>query len=213
MIQNDDATDSAFLDIAANLLAIILIVTLFSLAAARHQTHSSTHPDARHQPTLRFVEPQRDLFPPFSTFFFVTDDRIARWDQSAVLEALRTNPRAFSGRTAQGRYEWLPEPLITRDIDTYQIKFFVDRQAIRANEPAFMESMIPTFLARLLREYQQSRTAPVFMVDPSGMEIFVNLYNSLQDSGLRFRWFAQPPDEPLFLGRHPAQFTHHAIYW
>jgi len=213
MIENDDSTASAFLDIAANLLAIILIMTLFSLAATRHQTHSSTHPTAQRQPTLRFVEPRRDLFPPFSAFFFVTSDRVARWDQQAVLDALHSHPRSFSGITSQGRYEWLPEPLITRDIDTFQIKFFVDHEAISIKEPAFVKSMVPALIASLIGEYHRSRTAPVFIVYPSGMEAFVNLYKPLQNAGLRFRWFAHQADEPLFLGRHPAQFTHHAIYW
>lgn len=215
MENNDHVTDSAFLDIAANLLAIIMIVTVFSLAAVRHQTYSSTHPAAQWRPTLRFVEPQRDLFPPFSTFFFVIADKVVRWDQHAVIEALHHNPRAFSGMTAQGRYEWLPEPLITRDIDTFQIKFFVDYAAIQTQtgEPTFDETLIPTLIANLISEYRQSRTAPVFIVYPSGMETFVTLYTRLQDAGLRFRWFARNADEPLFLGRHPEQFTDYAIYW
>jgi hypothetical protein len=213
MDPDSETTDSAFLDIAANLLAIILIMTVFSLAAARHHTHSSTHPAARPQPAVRFIEPQRDLFPPFSSFFFVTGDRVVPWDQAAVLAALQNAPRALTGTTAQGRYEWLPEPLVTRDIDTFQLKFFVDRAAVLAAEPALTDTQAQILIARLIHDEQTSRTAPVFIVYPDGMETFVRLYALLQDRGLRFRWFARNADEPLFLGRHPGQFTDHAIYW
>lgn len=211
MEHNNDATDSAFLDIAANLLAVIMIVTVFSLTAARHQTHSSTHPAARLEPVLRFIEPQRDLFPPFSSYFFVTAGRVAQWDQQAVLDALSHNARLLSGTTTQGRYEWLPEPLITRDIDTFQIKFFVDHTALQATEPIFTEAM--ALVADLINDYENTRTAPVFIVYPDGMETFVMLYARMQESRLRFRWFTRNADEPLFLGRHPGQFTDHAIYW
>lgn len=212
-MDGEESGQGAFLDIAANLLAVILIVTLFSLVSFQHKTHSSVHPDARPFSTPRFVEPQRDLFPPFSSFFFVVDDRVVRWDQDAVLAALRAAPRAFSGTTGQGRYEWLPEPLVTRDIDTYQIRFFLDIPVVLEQEPPVSAATLERWLAERARDYATHRTAPVFLVYPSGMETFVPLYEGLRNAGLRFRWFALRPDEPLFLGRHPAQFTDHAIYW
>lgn len=212
-MDHDELTNSAFLDIATNLLAVILIVTLFSLVAVQHKTHSSTHPAAQPHPTLRFVEPQRDLFPPFSTFFFVTADRIVRWDQAAVIEALQANPQSLSGVTPQGRYEWLPEVLTTRDIDTFQIHFFLDHAAALAREPPFSDAMADRLIADLIQAYQIARTAPVFIIYPTGMETFTPLYARLQDAGLRFRWFTRRADEPLYLGRSPAQFTDYAIYW
>lgn len=216
-MENDELTSSAFLDIATNLLAVILIVTLCSLVVAQHKTHSSTHPAAQLNPSLRFVEPRRDLFPPFSTFFFVTADRIVRWDQAAVIDALLAQSQSLSGpasgATRQGRYEWLPESLITRDIDAFQINFFVDHEAVLRQEPPFTEAIADRLLTELIQDYQSTRTAPVFIVYPSGMETFTVLYLRLQKANVRFRWFTRLADEPLYLGRHPAQFTDYAIYW
>ncbi len=212
-MDHDELTNSAFLDIATNLLAVLLIVTLFSLVAAQHKIYSSTHPTAQLNPTLRFVEPQRDLFPPFSTFFFVTSDRVVRWDQAAVIEALWANPQSLSGTTPQGHYEWLPEVLVTRDIDTFQIHFFLDQTAALAREPPFSDAMADRLITELTQTYQVARTAPVFVVYPNGMETFTLLYARLQNAGLRFRWFTRQADEPLYLGRSPAQFTDYAIYW
>ncbi len=212
-METEGPAQGAFLDIATNLLAIVLIVTLFSLVSARHESQTSSHPTARPTSAERFVEPQRDLFPPFSSFFFVVAARVVRWDQEAVVAALMNAPEALSGTIAQGRYEWVPEPLVTRDLDTFQIRFFLDAQAVLAREPPWSEAATDRLIIELTKGFANTRTAPVFIVHPAGMETFAPLYERLQAAGLRFRWFAQMPDEPLLLGRHPAQFTDHAIYW
>ena len=209
----EDSGQGAFLDIATNLLAIILIVTLFSLVSMRHATQTAAHPAARPVSSPRFVEPRRELFPPFSRFFFVVSGRVVRWDQESVVAALIAAPDALFGTTAQGRFEWLPEPLVTRDIDTFQIRFFLDTPAILAQEPPWSEDATARLVSDLVAADTSSRIAPVFIVHPAGMETFVPLHERLQAAGLRFRWFAQKSDEPLRLGRHPEQFTAHAIYW
>lgn len=91
--------------------------------------------------------------------------------------------------------------------------FFLDHAAVLAQEPPFAEAMADHLIAELIQADRTARTAPVFIVYPNGMETFTPLYERLQNAGLRFRWFARRADEPLYLGRHPAQFTDHAIYW
>ncbi|MEY6432282.1 hypothetical protein ABC977_07640 [Thioalkalicoccus limnaeus] len=209
----DEPANEALLDLATNLLAVILIVTLFSLISVPHRQQGSPHPAARSIVAEPFVEPRRDLFPPFSRFYFVVGDRVVRWDQEAVVTARLAEPRRLTGTTHQGRFEWLPEPLVTRDIDTFQMRFFVDAAAVSAHEPPFTESAAARLLLDLLEGHAVERTAPVFIVYPDGLETFARFYDSLRASGIRFRWFTHQPGEPLFLGRHPAQFTHHAIYW
>ncbi len=212
-MHKSDLAQSTFLDIAANLLAIVLVITLFSLVTVKHQNTSATEPVVKTDSELLFIAPRRDLFPPFSVFFFVLADRIVRWDQDAVIDALHVDPQSFSGKTRQGNYQWLPEPLIARDIDTFQLDFLPDLQAILAHEPLLSDEKIDQSVTDMIEMYQNNRMAPVFIVYPGGMAIFVKLYARLQDAGVRFRWFAHHADEPLFLGRHPAQFTDYAIYW
>lgn len=212
-METEGPAQGAFLDIATNLLAILLIVTLFSLVGARQSSEGASQAQARPSAGARFVEPRRDLFPPFSRFYFVIGDRVVRWDQEALVAVLAAAPETRSGTTGQGRFEWLPEPLVTRDIDTFQLRFIPDRRAILEREPPWTTEHGERLLAELTRESASGQVAPVFIVHPDGMETFVPLYERLQAAGLRFRWFAQRPDEPLLLGRHPAQFTHHGSYW
>nr|WP_242470975.1 hypothetical protein [Thiocystis violacea] len=194
-------------------MAILLIVTLFSLIGLRQETEGANQSPLAPTTGARFVEPRRDLFPPFSSFYFVIADRVSHWDQEAVIEALAIAPDTGAGQTWQGRFEWLPEPLVTRDIDTFQLRFLPDRQAILAREPPWSPERTERLLAELAAASASARLAPVFIVHPDGLETFVPLHERLQAAGQRFRWFAQRADEPLLLGRHPAQFTHHAIYW
>ncbi|MEZ5583645.1 MAG: hypothetical protein R3F37_13650 [Candidatus Competibacteraceae bacterium] len=206
-------TDSAFLDIAANLLAIMLIVTLFSLITVRYGADRSDNPLATINPNLPFVEPRRDLFPPFSRFFLVAAERVVEWDQAAVVTALQAEPEALSGNTRQGRYRLLPEALTVYDIDTHTLQFHPDIAGLAESVAPFDETGEAALVERLTQDYAASRRLPVFIVYPSGMETFARLYPRLQDSGLRFRWFARAEGAPLDIGRHPAQFTDYAIYW
>lgn len=209
----EEPAQGAFLDVATNLLAVILIVTLFSLVSLPHKTQSSTHPAARPISMPRFVEPQRDLFPPFSRFFFVVGDRVLAWDQEALVAARLAEPNRNAGSLPQGRYEWVPEPLVTRDIDSFQVRFYLDRETALAQTPPWTPERAGPFIAELSAHHAAQRGLPVFIVHPDGMETFAPLYERLQAAGLRFRWFPQDADEPLLLGRHPAQFTDHVIYW
>lgn len=212
-METDGVASNAFLDIATNLLAILLIVTLFALAMPRQLTEGANARPSQAQAGPRFVEPHRALFPPFSRFYFVIADRVAVWDQEAVVTALAMAPATRSGRIWQGRFEWRPEPLVTRDIDSFQLRFWTDRDAILQQLPPWRAEHTEQLVAKLAREAASDQIAPVFIVQPDGMETFVPLHAQLQAAGQRFRWFSQPPEEPLLIGREITQFTHYGLYW
>lgn len=209
---DSNEADSAFLDIAANLLAVILIVTMFSLLATPPRPHSASAPDAVTDPPLAFQTPRRELFPPFSRFYFVLEERVVRWDEDAVLAALAADP-ADSGTVAQGRYRWKPERLPLRDLDTYTLTFQPDPVALRTQTPPLTPEQAAALIAQWSQDYAHTRIAPVFIVYPSGMEAFALLYPLLEDARLRLRWFALAENKPLDVGRFPQQFTDYGIYW
>ena len=71
MIEASYQSDSAFLDVAANTLAVLLIVTMLTLWMKQRQTHLLTTPEALQDASIAFVEPQRHLVPPWNSYFFV----------------------------------------------------------------------------------------------------------------------------------------------
>ncbi|QGU33956.1 hypothetical protein E6P07_04750 [Thermochromatium tepidum ATCC 43061] len=212
-METEEQTPSAFLDIATNLLAILLILTLFALAAPRQFTEGASQLPARPSTGLRFVAPQRERFPPFSRFYVVLADRVTVWDQEAVVAALAAAPHTHSGTTRQGRFDWQPEWLVTRDIDGFQLRFWFDRDALLSQSTPWGVEQTERLVDELAQDAARNRIAPVFIVYPDGLETFVPIYERLQARGQRFRWFTQRPDEPLLIGRHVAQFTHYSLYW
>lgn len=211
-METEGDTPTALLDVATNLLAILLIVALFALIGHPQRQQGASQLPADPVSHLRFIEPQRELFPPFSRFYLVIAGRIVPWDQEAVVAALAQDPERSVGTTPQGRFTWIAEPLVTRDLDTFQLRFLPDPQAIAAQTQAWRPEETDALLAELKRAADH-RVYPVFIVYPDGMDLFAGLYDRLQQAGLRFRWFAQAADEPVLIGRMPAQFTHYGIYW
>lgn len=211
MVESSEQSDSAFLDVATNTLAALLIVTMLSLVTTQRQKHLSTTPEAQSHTSLAFMEPQRPLVPPWNSYFFVVEDRVVRWDLEAVVRALLSAPEVSTGGTRQGTYRLLGEPLTPHDIDTFDLDFACDRHALLADHPPLSASAEEAFLATLRRDYAALNTVPTFVVYASGMERFATLYPHLEQAGLRFRWVALHEGEPLRLSRQPWMFTSYSF--
>lgn len=206
-------SDSAFLDIATNLLAVLMIITVISMVTAQRASHSARDTQAVDEPTLKVNPRQRDRFPPFSQFYFVIDGRIAPLDLAPIGARLLADPETFTGAVALGHYRWLPEPITPRDIDTYQLQFSLDPAAVSAHIPEFSRASLADLIAELEAVYASERRAPVFIVYPSGMDVFAEIYPALSTAALRFRWFTRNRGATLLFARHPSQFTEFGTYW
>lgn len=199
---------TAFLDLASNLLAVVMIVTLFALLTVRDAARVVDDPLPQLDPALPFSTPQRRLFPPFSRFHLVMDGTIRLWQEDAIIQQLLDDPNRFNSQVAGGRYHWQGDQRGGRDLDSYRLRFWPEADE-GEGEPQVQESL----LADLRRDYRERRAAPVFVVYPSGMDAFAGLYPALEDSGLPFRWFTLEEGEPLHVGRFPGQFLDYGIYW
>lgn len=200
--------DTAFMDLASNLLAVVMIVTLFSLLSLQSASREFDDPRPQERdPTVDFRTPQRWLFPPLAAFYLVLEDQVRPWAADPIIAQLRDDPRRYNGRVPGGRYNWQGDERGSRDVDVYRLSFWPDPQAMIPNLDD------TALLQQLTEEYQHRRRAPVFVVYPSGMDAFARLYPQLEASTLPFRWFTRPEGEPLTVGRTPNQFLDHGIYW
>jgi hypothetical protein len=214
MIFIDESVDQAFADIATNLFAVILMIMALTFVVSAYQnTGTDEHKNLVPQSTKPFDNKQRELFPPFSHFFVVFADRIVAWDQQVVVNALLADPTQHQGVTRQGRYEWIPEWIPVRDIDTFQIKFWFDFEQLHQQVEPFPLTQLATWIQSQQQSASTKRSAPVFLVYPDGMELFAMIHPQLLIARIPFRWFAQLPTEPLLLGRTVDQFTDYGIYW
>jgi len=199
---------TAFLDLASNLLAVVMIVTLFSLLTVRDASREVNDPRPQPDPALPFSTPERLLFPPFSGFFLALEGAIRPWREEVIIQRLLEDPTRYNSEVPGGRYHWLGDERGSWDVDSYQLRFWPEAASMApaAGSPQAL-------LEALWQDYRAHRVAPVFVVYPSGMDAFAGLYPLLEERGLPFRWFTLPEGEPLHVGRFPAQFLDYGIYW
>lgn len=199
---------TAFLDLASNLLAVVMIVTLFSLLTVRDAARALDDPLPRPDPALPFATPERLLFPPFSAFYLVLEGEIRLWQEEAIIRGLLEDPGRYNSQVPGGRYHWLGDDRGAWDVDSYRLRFW-PATGEATGEAATPEDLLET----LWQTYRETRSAPVFVVYPSGMDAFARLYPGLEERGPPFRWFTLETGEPLLVGRYPGQFLDYGIYW
>lgn len=213
MDEDFDSAGSGFLDIATNTLAVVMIVTMFSLLTVRPQSYASKDPSAILDPPLRFHAPTSQLFRPFTTYYFVFENRVVPWDQESFVEALFAGgPGVETVTGPQGRVRLQGGAATARDVDEFQALFLPDFEAMAAQAAVWDDAATGPWLEGLSRAVQ-TNNAPTFIVYRSGMDLFARLYPRLRDWGIRFRWYAWQDKEPLKIVRRVSEFTSFRFLW
>lgn len=214
-MSHEDATDSAFLDVAANTLAILIMITMFALITVQRTIDGSDHAAAVEDPPMPFVARNHQLFQPFSEYWFVLGDGLVRWNQEALVDAL-DKAGLFSGAVAteQGLGQLEAAGIVFHDLDSFSVTFHPDLDHLRASavapEPAHGT---PGLVEVLVQRYRDGRRAPVFLVYAEGMDVFAQLFDELNGRGIRMRWFPWRAEDPLTVVRNVSQFTLDEMRW
>ena len=208
---DDDTGGNAFLDVAANTLAIIIMITMFALLTLQRTVDGSDHAAAIDDPPLPFIARSHQLFQPFSDYWFVLEEGLVRWDQDALVEALLAGGYlAGAVATHQGRGELERAAIIFHDLDGFRVTFYPDLERLGAEAAATDPKQLG---ASLIERYRDRRVAPVFLVYAEGMDVFAELYEELDNERVRLRWFPWQADDPLTVVRNVNQFTMDETRW
>ncbi|WP_089718569.1 hypothetical protein [Candidatus Entotheonella palauensis] len=209
-----ESAESGFLDIASNTLAVVLIVTMISLLSIRSHTRASTDPRAVVDPTVEFRQLSSTLFGPFSTYFFVLEDRLVQWDQEGfVADLLERGPQGKTLVRAQGRLRLKGGATTPRDVNGFEAIFYLDPQGMLTDQAEWDEAQETAWLQQLVQSYERDHIAPTFIVYRSGMNRFARLYPQLRESGVRFRWYAWRDRDVFRLTRRVSDFTRFRFLW
>jgi hypothetical protein len=189
--------DAGFVDIATNLLAAVLIVTVLVVVASPRLGTSEASEG------LRLLDPPREVLPPLSEIHLLQDDRIAWLDLAPIGEALLAPGRPRSGRIEMGEFRLQSQPWVGRDPDAYDLRLRPDPRWV-----ATAPRLEPAALAAGLASRQGASTpVPLFMVRPSAMDGFAELHARLLAAGVRFRFVPVPEAEELRLFRDETMFS------
>lgn len=212
MEQALESSDSGFLDIATNTLAIVMIVMMFSLLTVRIHSHASDDPDAVIDPPIEFRFLKTEIFKPFADYYFVFDERLVAWQQDLYVQTLaEAGPKQGTVALAQGRLRLQGSK--SRDADNFKITFLPDFDQLKESNPAWNSEATAAWIEDLIQRYENERIAPTFLVFASGMPLFSKLYPHLKESGLVFRWYPWQDKKPVRISRQVSDFTSFRFRW
>ncbi|MCB9948361.1 MAG: hypothetical protein H6842_11105 [Rhodospirillaceae bacterium] len=210
--RSNDAADGAFLDIATNTLAVLIVVLatrLLSLEAA--PTDQSIEP-ADSPPTLVFPVMTDQLFRPFTNVYLAAEDRIVLLDLGPAVSALQERGLR-TGTVPQGDFELKVEPRVIRDINTFHFELTPDADYVRTSGIDVTPDTLPEIVAGLEHDFRERRVAPTFAVRTSGMDAFARLYPAVLERGIPIRWIPFDDNRPIAFSRSHGNLQHPSFYW
>lgn len=197
----EGGADAGFVDIATNLLAVVLIVTVLVIAA-NPRLGTTEGPEG-----LRLLDPPREVLPPLSEIILLQQDRVAQIDLGPVGDVLRRPGRPRSGRVEMGEFQLASSPWVGRDVDAFDLRLRPDPVWIAAAPRLDPAALAASLAAR----GGPGAPVPLFFVRPSAMDGFAELHERLVAAGLRFRWVPVPEADELRLFRDETMFSSYSF--
>ncbi len=210
----DTETEEAFLDVAANTLAIIVIVTVFSLTVVKSDQPSSRDPRAIPEPPITYRVGDRSGFTPISRFIVFAEGRHYDLDVDGLLGAVDDNAQAppIKAETEQGRFVLSALPIPGSDISYYTLAISPAPEFIDGL-PLFDDQRIESMIAEYEADWRKGGVAPTFLVYGSGLDAFSRLHEKLLTSRMPWRWNPLGDGDPIRIQRTQIGFKSLTTYW
>lgn len=207
-MKDAENNETGFLDVAANTLAVILIVALFAIQQIQKQTPFRVDPYAKEPPPLSFPLTVPRIFPPYSKYYLLFDDGMVSWDQEKAVRELRKNNFRTPVRS-DGTVVFSPMPFELRDIDSYRVTWMPAFDELQKRLLVINDDTLPTLIDKLEASHREANVSPTFLVFASGMDAFAKLYPQLVDPkrSLRWRWYSWERNRPIVISRSYRNFV------
>ncbi len=204
---NEDALETSFVDVGTNVLAIMMIVTMFALLTMRTETAVPHDPRFTEEPVFALRTQPTLTERPFHHYYLVLEGGIVRWQQERYVEQLLVEDLGKTIELPQGklRVSFPDEP---RDPDSFTASFFPDFPALAEVAEPLTEETAGEIASGIVERWDDGGWVPNFVVFPSGMEAFATLYAGLREESIWLRWFLQAKDEPIKIERRAKYFDY-----
>jgi hypothetical protein len=212
MFETDN--EEAFLDIASNTLAVIIIVTVFSLSAVTENALTVRDPAAVIDPLVPVRVGMREPFAPISRFVVFGSGKAFEFDHEAISAGIDAKLPGFPTKVSveQGVFDFLPLAVAGGDLNYYSFNFRISQDylnGLKAVTSADMRDM----LGRFEEDWGANRVAPTFLVYGSGIEAFSALHANLLESQMPWRWVHLEEGVPVRIQRTRGGFKSLTTYW
>lgn len=204
----DESGDPGFLDVAANALAIMLIVAVLILQTVTPPGVQGAPPPVRASDLT--VAPRDDAaLPPLSTYWIVGRHGFARLDLEPMVATLAAGRNRAQGPL--GTLRMIPTRVVTKDYDRFAATFTADEAALaRAAQPLDDPETAARFAEDARDRYDRNRISPTFLVRPQGIAQFVPAFHALRAQEVPFRWFVR---EEIEFSRKAGNFARATRRW
>ncbi len=168
---------ASFTDLMANFLAVILLLLLLVVFQSFHSSSVRT---------AKVLENK-----PFDRYYLFLDQKVIEIDLDELSSSNFINPR-LSWESPYGqvllRNDQYREP--RHDPQSFLLLIQLDVEKLRQQGQVIDQENFPIFLQQWQTAWQQQQTAATFIVLPSAFDHFAKFFEALDQSALRFRWFA-----------------------
>lgn len=202
---NEDALETGFLDVATNVLAIMMIVTMFALLTMKTETAVPQDPRFTEEPVFALRIQPTPTERPFLHYYLVLEGGIVRWEQERYVERLLVEGLREMIELPQGKLRVSPS-MAPRDPDSFTASFLPDFPTLAEVAEPLTEETAGEIASGIVERWEDDGRAPNFVVFPSGMEAFATLYAGLREESVWLRWFLWPKDEPIRIERSVEHF-------
>ena len=202
----ENALETSFLDVATNVLAIMMIVTMFALLTVKTETAVPHDPRFSEEPafTLRTQPPQTER--PFLDYYFVLEGGIVRWKQERYVDRLLAEGLRDTIELPQGKLRVSPL-MAPRDPDSFTASFAPDFSVLAGLAKPLTQETVGAVVTGIVERWENDGLAPNFVVFPSGMDAFATLYRDLREEPIWLRWFLWSKDKPVKIERSVEHFA------
>lgn len=205
-------SDLAFVDVAANALAMIILALLFVVILSTQPPHIGEPDDAAVDTSLTFPPRLDPTFGPFNEYYIIVPEGLVPLDLNAPAQAL------FQGKTSHGsalaKTTMFVPRIGRRDYDEFNAIITPVYKALPEHAEALNEALVSEVLSELDQGFKQRREVATFFVTADAIDVFAPLYWGLRDQGLPLRWRLVERGKPLPpLSRKPENFERAARRW
>lgn len=209
MIKDDDS-DAGFVDVAANALAIIILMTMIALIiAAIPATRGEVRAEAR--PALPFPVALDPSVRPFNSYWFVSEAGLTRIDLGEA--AIRFAGGETVVETDLGRFYMQTWREGYRDPSEYRVDFLPFAAGIALHAQPLDASSEVAAVVAFDTAFREARIVPTFLVARDGYATFTALYNDLRALDIPLRWHAVDAGQQLSFVRNVQQFESLEARW
>jgi len=209
-MQSEFDMDSGFVDVAANALAIVILMTMIALLIASIPLERGE--EARNEPPpLPFPVALDPTVPPLNSYWYVSGAGLTRIELAEAATGIADGQRKVE--TEVGAFYFQNDRSSYRDLDEYRLDFLPSPPGIAALAESFDPDAQADWLRKFSGSFDATNTVPTFFVDPEAFQTFGLFFQAIRSEGIALRWRPIEPGQRAVFLRKPSQFESGLATW